>query len=213
MDPKLHMYFEKIHETMFNRHPLVNACVDGNVELVASFLAVKDPKEEYGRAFLLAFHEASWNENIHIIRQFIPVADHDDINHVFSHAAQHGNINIVELLLPFADPTFDKSYALIQSAFNNHVDIVKMLIPVSNPKDNQSCVLYAAVTNDNKELIEMLVPLCDCETVKQILLEQKKDITSLEYFIEKYERLQQKERLTDAIEHIGEPHCSVKRKI
>lgn len=213
MGPKLHMYFEKIHETMFNRHPLVNACVDGNVEQVASLLAVKDPKEEYGRAFLLAFKEASWNENTHIIRQFIPVADHDDINRVFKYAVQHGNIKIVELLLPFADPTLDKSYALIQSALNNHVDIVKMLIPVSNPKDNNSCALYAAATNDNKELIEMLVPLCDYETIKQILLEQKKDTTSLEYFIEKYERLQQKERLTDAIKHTNESHRSVKRKI
>lgn len=113
-----------------------------------------------------------------------------DINRLFSNLASEGDLQKVTMLLPFADPLSDNSWALYLAARNGrhdvvefliphsdplaeysralhkaaaqgHVECVKLLIPVSNPYDDHSAALWSAMLWEHTECLKLLIPVSD----------------------------------------------------
>lgn len=137
----------------------------------------------------------------------------DNTNLLFQ-ASQHGDLEDVQRLLPLFNQKIDDSEALRLAAANGHTECVKLLIPVSDPNDRYSLALQCAVMNNHIDIIKLLIPVSDYHLALNKLVNfGNHDTTLFQQCIEEHEALQQKERLTDSIEHISPPHYSVKRKL
>ena len=75
-------------------------------------------------------------------------------------AAQEGDTNEVQRLIPLSAPKEQHSQALLQAVRKIHVDCIKVLIPVSNPKDYNDLFLEA-VKVGHEPSIELLMAVAD----------------------------------------------------
>ena len=144
------------------------------------------------------------------------MTNHSNYDNSFSFivACKTGNLNTVEKLLPGANPKKQDSIALRMAAENGHANIVKLLISVSDPKAYNSQALQLAAINEHTECVQLLIPVSDYRLALRIMNEANWNTTLLQHCVDKYESVQQQQRLTDLLKTVDtNTKFSVKRKI
>lgn len=86
-------------------------------------------------------------------------------NEALAYAAEEGNLNHINILLPHSDTLYDSS-AIINAARNGHKDCVELLIPYSDLTQEQSFVLECAICYGWNDVVDVVHPLSD---VKELL--------------------------------------------
>lgn len=76
-------------------------------------------------------------------------------------AADSGQLDIVQALIPVSDPKAENSEALRLAALGGHLDVVRALIPVSDPKADHSVALASATASGSLAVVRELIPVCD----------------------------------------------------
>lgn len=106
-----------------------------------------------------ALRHAAEHGRIKCLELLIPVSNPLAYeSHALQLAAMNGHIDCVKLLIPHSNPLADNSLALLWAAENGHVECVGLLIPVSNPRDGNSSALTAAAFEGHAECVELLLP-------------------------------------------------------
>lgn len=118
-----------------------------------------------------ALLKAAENGQLECLQLLLPVSDPMvDEGEPLRVAAREGHTQCVAALLPVVDPMVDESIALRTAAKHDHTDCVRLLIPVSNPHDCSSLALVWGVLNRNQEIIDLLYPASAPEAALNCML-------------------------------------------
>ena len=110
---------------------------------------------------------------------------------------QEKHLELVRLLLDYADPMYDDSGALQWAAKNNCPKMVALLLPRSNPKADNSTALQWALANHNEELIDLLYPLSDIEAAINGL--HKSQLSDLAQDLQQYHTMKEEQRILSEV--------------
>lgn len=133
-----------------------------SVELTA-YLSATDPL-----AYLLeradpkvwdsaALRAAAGAGDLEMVDVLVPFSDSKAANsRALREAAERGYADVVARLIPVSDPRAGGSLGLICAAGFGHVDCVSLLLPHSNPKDNGSAALACAARGGHWRVVDML---------------------------------------------------------
>lgn len=124
-----------------------------------------------------------------------------DNSRALRHAAEHGRIKCLELLIPVSNPLAYESHALQLAAMNGHIDCVKLLIPHSNPLADNSLALLWAAENGHAECVELLLPASnplDCDPSALFAAAQSQNLACAKLFIPFYKVTTQTQEILEA---------------
>lgn len=151
---------------------------------------------------------ATKNNDVDEVKRLIPISDPKmEDSSALLRAVDNVDMTMLELLIPIYDPHRKNRSVLQYAAEKGHTECVNLLIPVSDPKTNNSGALLISVINEHIECIKCLIPVSDYQQVLTTLTQQStmQNLHVLQRFVDEYEVLMQKERLTEEIKSLQEP--------
>lgn len=103
---------------------------------------------------------AAQNGQLEMVEYLIPLCDPKAKNSLaLRMAVQNGWLEVVKVLMPVSDIKAEKSTALILASAKGFGEIVKELLPQSSPKAQNSRALGAAVQHGHPACVELLYPV------------------------------------------------------
>lgn len=87
-------------------------------------------------------------------------------------AAEHGNLDFLQRLLPLSDARCGDSGALRVAAKNGHTEVVRALIPACDPKAAQSDALVWAAGSGHLDTVDVLLPVSDAKAQGSLAIAQ-----------------------------------------
>lgn len=91
----------------------------------------------------------------------LPYGDQASINQSLASASLHGRLDMVEMLLPLAEPLWRNSEALRCASSAGSVDVVKRLWFLSDPEKYGHMALVDAASCGRQEVVNAILPLLD----------------------------------------------------
>lgn len=125
--------------------------------------------EDQSKHNVSMLRDAAIRGDVGRLKEFIPQSNITSNTNALVWAAQRGNADCVELLIPVSNPLWENSEALNRAAMYGHTECVRLLIPVSEPKAGNSYALQCASIRSHRDVVELLIPVSDAYTAKTIL--------------------------------------------
>lgn len=159
--------------------------------------------------------EAAQNGNIEEVDRLIPLSDPKARDSLaLRWAAGNGHVECVKLLIPVSDPKSCKSYALQMAAAMGHVQCVRLLIPVSRPKDDNSLALRSATRCAQNACVDLLFEVSDPIVALDLLKKESVNNTEKWQYLEEKINEKQQEMLNAVVETTSvQWHIKHSRKI
>lgn len=99
-----------------------------------------------------------------VVQLLLPFADpQDNDSEAFRVACQFGHLDVVKLLLPVSNPQCNNNNPLRSAAGRGHTDVVRYILPFTDPKDIESSALQSAAFNQHWDVVDMLYDLSDVQ--------------------------------------------------
>ena len=146
----------------------VHASQQGHIDVVSFLLPFVKNKKDIARAFYLSAE----NGKIDVVQFLKPhyiyrPEDQHDASFALCRIAAKGHRDTLPLILPFADPKFQKSRALAHACAQNHQDIFDILYPLSSPED--ALFTLSGWYADNSNEADMLLKRMKIDETKSLL--------------------------------------------
>ena len=101
------------------------------------------------------------NDDLSLLRAHMHHADNDSLDTALWLAAYNGNAQMLQELIPLANPLANDMQALRMAAQFDYRQCVELLLPVSDPHGDKSSVLWDASMYGATTTIDLLIPLSD----------------------------------------------------
>lgn len=102
-----------------------------------------------------------------VVQMLLPHADPQaNDSEAFRVACQFGMLDVVKILLPVSNPQCNNNHPLRAAASNGHIDVVRYILPYTNPKDVSSSALLNAAFHQHWDIVDLLFDVSDVKQVR-----------------------------------------------